>query len=108
MIEEMWMIRPHFLDFIGLASLVAGGVLALGGLVRGLPGGLISLALGGGLIYRGVTGNCCMYKALGINTAREQHHNPATAVPAQQLHTLRPVELVDLDRLADRRPGRFT
>ena len=35
---------------------------------RGLPG-LVMAAVGGGLIYRGVRGQCPLYRALGIDTA---------------------------------------
>lgn len=51
-----------------LASVMGGGVLALLGLTRG---GLIgsALALGGGaLVYRGITGHCEAYHALGMDT----------------------------------------
>ena len=50
-------------------SAVAGGALALAGLrMRSLPG-LLMAALGGGLVYRGVTGHCHAYERLGVNTA---------------------------------------
>jgi uncharacterized membrane protein len=50
-------------------STAAGAVLALMGLAhRSLPG-LVLAALGGGLIYRGVTGQCPVYRAAGIDTA---------------------------------------
>jgi uncharacterized membrane protein len=52
-------------------SSVAGGTLALAGLrMRSLPG-LLLAALGGGLVYRGVTGHCPTYEALGVNTAED-------------------------------------
>ncbi len=46
-------------------TLVLGGALAALGLFRMRP---MSLLLGGGLIYRGMTGHCSAYQALGINT----------------------------------------
>ena len=50
-------------------SAVAGGALALAGLrMRSLPG-LLLAALGGGLVYRGVSGHCPAYQSLGVNTA---------------------------------------
>ena len=50
-------------------SAVAGGALALAGLrMRSLPG-LVMAALGGGLVYRGITGHCHAYERLGVNTA---------------------------------------
>jgi uncharacterized membrane protein len=50
-------------------SAVAGGALALAGLrMRSLPGVLLA-ALGGGLVYRGVSGHCPAYQSLGVNTA---------------------------------------
>jgi uncharacterized membrane protein len=61
-----------------LASVMGGGVLALLGLTRG---GLLgaAMALGGGaLVYRGVTGHCEAYHALGLDTA---HSHPRGETP---------------------------
>lgn len=55
-------------------SSIAGGALAMYGLKRGGLGGTVLLALGGALVYRGATGHCSGYAALGINTA---DHGPA-------------------------------
>ena len=50
-------------------SVAAGAVLAVYGLKqRSLPG-LCAAAAGGALIYRGATGHCHAYEALGINSA---------------------------------------
>jgi uncharacterized membrane protein len=51
------------------ASGIAGGALALYGLAgrRSLFGGLLA-ALGGSLIYRGISGHCPLYGALGLDT----------------------------------------
>jgi uncharacterized membrane protein len=46
-------------------SLMLGGALAALGLFRLRP---MSLLLGSGLIYRGMTGHCSAYQALGIDT----------------------------------------
>lgn len=63
-----------------LISVAAGSALLAGGLRRIDSLGGVALALiGGSLVYRGASGHCSMYQALGIDTA---HHNPATAVPA--------------------------
>ncbi len=49
-------------------SVVGGGVLAFVGLERRSAGGA-ALALGGGyLVYRGVTGDCLVYRSLGLST----------------------------------------
>jgi uncharacterized membrane protein len=51
------------------ASLVAGAaLLGLGLLKFRRPTGWALLAAGGGLLYRGLTGQCQLYKALGVNT----------------------------------------
>jgi len=63
-----------------LLSAVGGGVLALLGLSRRSLGGLALAAVGGSLVYRGVTGHCSMYQALGVNTADQP--GPATSVRA--------------------------
>jgi uncharacterized membrane protein len=61
------------------ASLIGGGLLACYGLSRGTGVGLGLAALGGGLIYRGLTGHCSLYQALGTGSAAPRG---ATSVPA--------------------------
>ena len=51
------------------------------GLSRGTLGGLGLALLGGSLIYRGVTGHCSAYQALGLDTARPP--GPQDSVRAQ-------------------------
>src|SRR5262245_793923 len=52
-----------------LASLVGGGLLALYGLgCRGLAQIVLPLA-GAAVAYRGLSGHCHLYEALGVNTA---------------------------------------
>src|SRR5215213_10719454 len=53
-------------------SVAAGSVLALLGLGRGGMPGLLIAAVGGGLIYRGASGHCPLYKALDMDTARDE------------------------------------
>jgi uncharacterized membrane protein len=62
------------------ASVLGGGLLALYGMFRGSPGGLLLTALGGGLLYRGLSGHCPLYQAMGVSTTEK--HGPATSVPA--------------------------
>jgi uncharacterized membrane protein len=62
-------------------SIAGGALLVLAGLSRGRGTGLLLGLAGGALVYRGVTGHCHCYEALGINSAE---HNLATAVPAQE------------------------
>ncbi len=52
-----------------LCSSLAGGALALYGLSRMSLAGLVLAGIGGSLLYRGATGQCQLYKALGVNTA---------------------------------------
>jgi uncharacterized membrane protein len=52
-----------------LVSLVSGGALAVLGLTRRNVPGLAMSAVAGELLYRGITGHCPVYEALGINTA---------------------------------------
>ncbi len=61
-------------------SVLGGSALGLFGLSRRSLGGLALAAVGGSLVYRGLTGHCACYQALGISTAEE--HGPATSVPA--------------------------
>src|SRR5438874_12347482 len=49
-------------------SALAGGALALFGLSRRSLGGFALAGLGGALLYRGVSGHCHGYAALGIDT----------------------------------------
>lgn len=56
-------------DYERYASAIGGGALAVYGLTRGSLGGIILAAIGGGLLYRGTTGHCNVYEAIGINTA---------------------------------------
>ncbi len=64
------------------ASLLGGGALALWGLSRGSLGGLGLALVGGTLAYRGATGHCDIYEALGVNTATPQHRGARTSIPA--------------------------
>jgi uncharacterized membrane protein len=68
-------------DMERILSMVAGAGVAAVGLARRHWDGLLFGALGAALAWRGYTGRCQCYAALGINTAE---HNPATAVPSQQ------------------------
>jgi uncharacterized membrane protein len=52
-------------------SIAAGAILALTGLAKRSPVGLVLAAIGGGLIYRGVSGQCPVYRAAGIDTSDE-------------------------------------
>ncbi len=65
------------------ASLIGGTTLVAFGLGKRDWTGLGLAALGGGLLWRGATGHCDLYQALGINTAR----------PARGRHVSVPYEL---------------
>ncbi len=52
-----------------IASAIGGGLLLAYGIKRGTLGGLALAALGGGLLFRGGTGHCQAYTALGVDTA---------------------------------------
>ena len=54
-----------------LASTIGGAALALYGLSRMSLGGLVLAAVGGMLGYRGVSGHCDAYAALGIDRGRK-------------------------------------
>jgi uncharacterized membrane protein len=51
------------------ASAIGGALLAGLGLAKGGFDGLLLMALGGALAYRGYSGHCAAYAAAGINTA---------------------------------------
>jgi len=75
-------------------SLLGGGALGVYGLSRGNLAGLGLAALGGALFYRGVTGHCNLYGALGLDTSGP--HGPATSVPAG--HGVKVEESVTINR----------
>jgi uncharacterized membrane protein len=54
-----------------IVSGAAGGILLLQGLARRDLVGLGIASIGGALLYRGTTGHCSAYQALGVNTAQE-------------------------------------
>jgi uncharacterized membrane protein len=61
-------------------SLAAGGALVALGILGPRQARALSFLIGVGLVYRGITGHCHLYDALGINTAR----GDAPGVPARQ------------------------
>lgn len=63
------------------ASVLGGGLLVGTGLVRGQGLGLLMAAVGGALMYRGLTGHCSLYHVLGVNTSDERH-SPVASVAA--------------------------
>lgn len=52
-----------------VASAIGGGVLTVFGLNKGGVGGFALALLGGGLAWRGLSGHCMVYNAMGISTA---------------------------------------
>ncbi|MEO7910350.1 MAG: YgaP-like transmembrane domain, partial [Roseiflexaceae bacterium] len=53
-----------------MVGAISGPLLAIYGLTRGTPSGLMLAAGGGLLFYRSLTGHCPVYQATGITTAR--------------------------------------
>lgn len=51
-----------------LASVLGGGLAVAWGLSRGSLTGKAAALVGGGLVYRGVTGHCQVYEALGVSS----------------------------------------
>lgn len=65
-----------------LASLVGGLILVVLGATRKSVSGLGAVAGGAYLVYRGLTGHCFGYQALGLNTVRHgQRRLPADEPP---------------------------
>jgi len=58
-----------------IASALAGGGLVAVGAARGRLTGLGLMLAGGALLYRGISGHCMAYEALGINRAGYDHEN---------------------------------
>ena len=63
-----------------LLSFLGGSALTVLGLSRRSVGGLTLAAVGGSLVFRGLTGHCSVYQTLGIDTRPERA--PATSVRA--------------------------
>lgn len=61
-------------------SVIAGSALAAYGLKRRSLSGLALAAAGGALVFRGATGHCHVYGALGLSTAGE-HQGQQVSVP---------------------------
>jgi uncharacterized membrane protein len=66
-------------DVERMASVAVGGALMLMGLRGGLARMLLLEGLGGALVYRGVTGHCHLYDALGIDRTPSEAGVPARA-----------------------------
>ncbi len=60
-----------------MLSLIGGGALAVFGLSRKSIGGAALALLGAGLIYRGASGHCEMYKRIGVSTLETDGHETA-------------------------------
>jgi uncharacterized membrane protein len=56
-------------------SAVAGAALAAYGLTRRSIAGLAIAGVGGGLVWRGATGHCMVYKAMGLSSAPAEGDN---------------------------------
>jgi uncharacterized membrane protein len=80
-----------------ILSTIGGGALAVYGLTRGTLAGLGLAALGGCLTYRGLSGHCDMYHALGVSTADKE--GPYTSVPAG--HGVRVEKTITINRPAE-------
>lgn len=70
----------------------AGLLLALLGLTRRTPLGLVVAAVGAGLVYRGVSGHCPLYNALDIDTSG-QRGAAAGVAPGHGVHVIRSVTI---------------
>jgi uncharacterized membrane protein len=89
--------RKNVGDTERMLSVAAGAGLAAFGLARGRWSGLVLGALGAGLVYRGISGRCQCYAALGINTA--EHDHSTIGVPAQSGYRVE--RTITVDRPAD-------
>jgi uncharacterized membrane protein len=72
-------------EYERIASLAAGAALMAFGLFRAQRGRLPLAALGAATAWRGLTGYCSVYRALGIDTlgGDEDRKSNATVIPAQ-------------------------
>src|SRR5256885_17190385 len=74
----MEVIHNH-IDFVNvhplerMVSVIGGGALAVSGLRKGRSG-IVQMITGAAMIERGVTGQCHIYRALGLRTASTAAH----------------------------------
>lgn len=90
---------PNVGDEERLISILAGTAVGLIGYQMQSLRRLIFLGTGAGLIYRGVTGQCGLYKTLGIDTTRDRSTEFRFGVPAKQ------GVKVELSMIVDRPPA---
>lgn len=72
-------------------SMVGGGLLALYGLSRRSPGGILLAGLGGYLLYRGIAGHDPVFQRIGIDRS-EADSQPAPVVITETLTINKPSE----------------
>src|SRR4051812_11080936 len=72
-------------DLERVGSVVAGGALLLLGSGKSLPTRAVLAAASGALVYRGVTGHCALYEALGVQRAPEERTHRELSVNELQL-----------------------
>ena len=87
--RTLTVLRPELQGCCGLSqnisteekqwSLWGGAALVAAGLARGKLQGMVLAGLGAGLIYRGSTGHCHMYEALGVDTSETGPHRKVVA-----------------------------
>jgi hypothetical protein len=78
-------------EFERSASVLAGAALACLGSWRGTLGGAALIFLGGALVYRGVSGRCPLYRALGISTAEHEQQTTSFAAPSLEAAEMRDI-----------------
>jgi len=66
----------------GLSAL-AGGLAAIYGLTRRDKAGIALALIGGAAIYRGLSGSCAVYSALGVNTTKQAGAKPRVPIHEQ-------------------------
>ncbi|HET6425432.1 MAG TPA: SRPBCC family protein [Planctomycetaceae bacterium] len=73
---------PNVGDVERALSLMTGAALAVMGVRQGRLNGLLTAGIGASLLYRGLTGHCQLYQALGLSTTHAGR--AGRGVPAQQ------------------------
>jgi len=80
-----------------IASVLGGSLVALFGMRRRSNFGALVAILGGGLVYRGMTGHCPAYSYLGKNTAQGRRARPEEFYD----HGVRIEDMVAIDKPAE-------
>jgi uncharacterized membrane protein len=69
-----------------MVSVAAGAILIWQGLMRRTTSGFVAAGVGAAMVFRGISGRCPMYSALGMNTAEADQDSVEQEVASHGVH----------------------